>query len=60
MTNSIEDILDEMELIGGSFVRRLALLYRAADPVNQVKLRVVFNNYFVEFDKDVSRIKGKK
>lgn len=42
-------IADNMEKYGGSFVKALAECIRRADPVNMMKLREAFPQYFQSF-----------
>lgn len=44
------EILEEMTVYGGSFVKQLALLYRMADASNKKKLEETFRDYFVKYD----------
>lgn len=49
--DTIADILDEMERFGGSFVTKLASLYRSADHVNRAKILHTWSNYFADYDR---------
>lgn len=44
-----EEVLEKMERYGGSFVKKLAELYRLADPFNKKKLEKYFREYFEEY-----------
>lgn len=46
----MESTLRLMEQNGGSFVKKLASLYRSADADNSRKLLVVFGEYFEKYD----------
>lgn len=47
---SIDEIIDTMEVFGGSFVKNLSRLYRSADLPNQAILRQAFEHYFIQYD----------
>lgn len=49
MTPSDYDITKAMLMFGGSFLRKLAAAYCAADPINQDKLKAAFPEYWAEF-----------
>ena len=51
----IDDVLEAMELYGGSFVVQLAYLYRLGDPQNKLKLLTTFSNYFLDYLKVVDQ-----
>lgn len=57
MNRHYESALDLMAAQGGNFVRGLALCYRAADSVNQVKLRETFAGYFDNYEAQYERWK---
>jgi hypothetical protein len=44
------EILEAMEMYGGSFVQQLARLYRAADADNRQTLAASFAKYFTKYD----------
>jgi len=44
------DILEAMTTFGGSFVKQLAVLYRAADAHNRRLLESTFRTYFAQYD----------
>lgn len=46
-----EDTLRNMESMGGSFVKKLASLYRSADVFNKGILHGTFKKYFDEYKK---------
>jgi hypothetical protein len=42
-------ISEAMILRGGSFVKSLGKLFRMADLQNRVKIKIAFNNFFVDY-----------
>jgi hypothetical protein len=53
-----DDTLDAMARYGGSFVKQLAELTRAADPINRQKLMAAFPEYFAEYKKIAEETRG--
>ena len=53
------EITDAMIHMGGNFVHKLALAYRAADAVNQAKLRDTFAEYWTEYRR-LAQLKAEK
>lgn len=49
-------IIEAMEKYGGSFVKALAVCFRRADSINFRKLKIVFSNYWAEYE---DMVKGK-
>ena len=47
-------IIEEMEKYGGSFVKALAKCFRRADPVNFLKLKNTFSEYWSQYNKKVA------
>lgn len=43
------DVTQAMLTYGGSFVEKLALLFRAADPVNQARIKNAFPDYWLQY-----------
>jgi len=52
MTHEMYETLMNMERFGGAFVRKLTLLYWAADRSNKAKLEAVFPEYFEKYHPD--------
>lgn len=50
MTPPTEETLEKMLTYGGNFVRRLALLYQAADETNKDKILNAFYSYFDQYE----------
>jgi len=46
MSNEDFKIVSAMEVYGGNFVKKLAVAFRAADPVNFQKLKDAFSEYW--------------
>ena len=44
-------VVEAMEQYGGSFVQALAQCFYRADPVNFLKLRFAFNEYWDQYEK---------
>lgn len=44
-----DEIVAEMLVTGGNFAKHLALLWRAADPVNQTKIAASWPSLFAEY-----------
>jgi hypothetical protein len=57
MALDIPSVLEAMERCGGSFVRALAAAYRAADPLNQERLRAAFPDYWTKYA-EIARLIG--
>lgn len=57
--NDRYDVLETMEMCGGSFIKHLAALYRHADIPNQIKLVEAFQKYFEEYDELTSLRKAR-
>jgi hypothetical protein len=53
---SEDEILEAMQIYGGSFVKQLAVLYRLGDPVNRRILIDGFKRYFDEYA-EIARLK---
>jgi hypothetical protein len=52
MNKELLEIIENMEMYGGSFVKTLALLMRKADKENLQKLVKTFDNYIREYHPD--------
>ena len=50
LANPLHEVLDKMDLIGGSFVRSLAACFCNADPENQQKLMTAFRPILERYD----------
>lgn len=50
LANPLHEVLDKMDLIGGSFVRSLAACFRNADPENSQKLMTAFRPILERYD----------
>ena len=46
-----DEVLEVMDIYGGSFVKQLVKLYRLADSLNRIKLEVAFETYFRQYAK---------
>lgn len=44
-----DQVLEAMEVYGGSFVLALARCFRAADPVNRARLRAAFADIWANY-----------
>ncbi|BEG78442.1 hypothetical protein [Achromobacter xylosoxidans] len=44
-----DEIVAEMLVTGGNFAKQLALLWRAADPVNKIKIVASWPSLFAEY-----------
>lgn len=44
-----DEIISEMLVTGGRFAKQLALLWRAADPVNQLLIAATWPGMFAEY-----------
>lgn len=53
------ETLEAMERFGGGFVRQLAKLAAVADPVNFLKIKATWPNYFAEYADMVPLIKAR-
>lgn len=49
MSNAEIEVVDCMELHGGSFVKALSLAFRHADSINFAKLKYAFPEYWIEY-----------
>jgi hypothetical protein len=52
-----DQVVTAMEVFGGSFIRALALAYRAADRVNQARLKAAFPDEWVRYH-ELAVLKG--
>lgn len=55
MTKQEAKVIEAMDKYGGSFVKALAECFRCADPVNFMRLRDAFPNYWSQYDLMVKR-----
>lgn len=42
-------VIENMEKYGGGFVKALAVCFQKADPINFIKLKIAFKNYWEEY-----------
>jgi len=52
MTDQEMDTVDNMQKMGGSFVKALAECFYRADPKNFIKLKECFSNYWKEYSQN--------
>lgn len=52
------EVVTAMQQMGGSFVQALSRAFIAADPINRLKLRAAFQEYWAEYSDLAKRSRG--